>query len=149
MVFHPPGLESRVLAVVAEDQQSPSVRVVNHVLCQNVHVRHVGGPDGTRRLPVVAAKMPADSSAGKTTGEIARIIFALLNNVQLDGFSSSTAVSAINNRTWMRRTAAAAEKEFFHTVVFVQVFVVAVSNQVVYQYDPVAALGFCERFPVV
>ena len=63
VVLHPARLERRVLAVVAEDEQAAALRVVDHVLGEDVHVRDVDRPYRARRFAVVGARAVADGAA--------------------------------------------------------------------------------------
>ena len=59
VVLHPSGLEGGILAVVAEHEQPPPLRLLDHVLGQNVHVGGGAGAHGPRRFAVAAATAPA------------------------------------------------------------------------------------------
>ena len=67
VVLHPSGLEGGILPVVAEDQETRPLRMVHHVLRQDMHIGHIGGADRTCGLPVGAADAPSVGPAGEAT----------------------------------------------------------------------------------
>ena len=71
--------------------------MVNHVLCENVHVGDIGRSNGTCRLSVLAADTPSDGPAGKTARQDTWIIFSLTHGVERDRFTSRAAVLAAAN----------------------------------------------------
>ena len=63
VVFHPAGLESGLLAVVAEDQQALSLGVVHHVLGEDMDIGHIGGAHGACGFAVGVAHAPSCGAA--------------------------------------------------------------------------------------
>ena len=112
VVLHPAGLERGVLAVVAEDEQAPSVGVLHHVLGQDVHIGYVDGSHFAGGFAVSASTGTATHRAARQTArEESRVVLLLLDHQQLQERSRAAAGRTARLGTCVSRTAAAAEGE--------------------------------------
>lgn len=128
MILHPSGLESGILAVVAEDQQPRPFGMMDHVLGQHVDIRHVGGAHGAGRLAVGAAEAPAVGTARQATGQVAGVVLPLPDRVEDDRLSGRTAVEATGDTFGMGGSASTAEMERGGSLVPFEVLVIAVAD---------------------
>ena len=140
MVLHPPGLERRVLPVVAEHEQAPALGVMDHVLGENVHVRHVDRAHGASRLAIVAVQSVADGAAGQTARKPAGVLLLLLHGEQLHRVAGDAASPASVHRLRVGGAAAAAEVQRRRPGVLGRSFGVIRADQAVEQNDALAAL---------
>ena len=149
MVLHPPGLKRRVLAVVAEHQQALPLRVVHHVLRQDVHVGHVDRAHGPRRLAIAAAPAAAAGAAGETARQAARVLRVLAHGVQRHRAAGGAACPAARRRFRVRGAAAGAEVERRRPRAAGRLLRILVrcADQAVDQHDPLAALRLLQRRP--
>ena len=152
VVLHPARLERGVLAVVAEDEQAPPLRVVHHVLGKDVHVRDVDRAHRPRRLAVVGAgSVPGGATreaARQHAGPLARS--ALPDRVQEDGSARRSARKAPRHGAGVCRPAMAAEVERRGSGMarrVVLIVVVARADQPVEQHDTAAAARLLEGLP--
>ena len=149
MILHPPGLKRRVLPVVAEHQQALPLRVVHHVLRQDVHVGHVDRAHRPGRLAVAAAHAAAVGAAGEAARQAAGVLRVLAHGLQRHRAAGGAARPAARRRLRVRGAAAAAEVERRRPRVAGRLFRILVrcADQAVDQHDPLAALRLLQRRP--
>ena len=108
MVLHPTGLKGRILAVVAEHEQPRPLRVMDHVLSQDVDIGGVAGSHRPRRL-TVATGAAAEGVTRQATGQHPRPILFLAHGVKAHAGPRSSAVQAAVTRLRMCCAAVSAQ----------------------------------------
>ena len=138
VVLHPAGLEGGVLPVVAEDEQPRPLRVVDHVLRENVHIGHVRGAHGARWLAVVAADAPPVRAAREAARQVPGVVLLLPHGVEGDRRARRrrSAGSGSPPRDGQRRSGGRSDSGA-SALVLVQVLVVAAADDAVEQHDTV------------
>ena len=102
MILHPTGLKGCVLPIVCEDQQTLSLRMLNHVLREHMHVRHIDCPNFANRLTVATASRASSSAARYTTAEPTRMVLQVAYDKQTHRFAHRTAATATRELVTMR-----------------------------------------------
>ena len=133
MVFHPAGLESGVLAVVAENQKSLTLGIVHHILGQHVDVGHIRSSNGPRRFAIAAPDAPSVGAARQAARQDTRIISFLKGRHTFNRQACRTAMQAATALRRMSGAAVPAKVKGCSARVVFQVFVVAVTYQPVKQ----------------
>ena len=92
MVAHPTSLKRCILSIVSKYQQPLALRMMNHVLSQNMNVFDVGRTDRLDRLTKSPRQASAVRAAAHAGTNEAFVFFLLLNDLQLHGSGLLTAV---------------------------------------------------------
>ena len=148
MILHPTGLEGGVLTVVAKDEQPRTLRVMDHVLGQDVDVGHVGCSNLTSGLPIPSPDSTPVGPAREAAGELTRVVLLLAHREEFNRFAECTALPAARDGFGVCRAAVSAEVKRCCATTVLDGLVVTAADNAVGQHHPASALCFLERIPV-
>src|SRR5687768_4846711 len=84
VIPHPTGLEGCVLPIVGEHKESPAFGEADHVLGQDVDVRHVYGANRPGGLAIASSERPPRSAARNAPAQLSWSLLRLLHYLQVD-----------------------------------------------------------------
>jgi hypothetical protein len=142
VILHPSCLKGRILTVVAEYQQTGPLRVVHHILRQDMNIRNIGGADGSGRFPVCRSDHPSIGSAGQATRKETRIVLFLPDGIKHDRNPCHPAMAATADTRWVCGAAATAKIQCGRSLVVIEIFILTAAHDAIQQYHTLAALAF-------
>ena len=108
MVLHPAGLEGSILAVIAEHQEARTLRVVNHVLSEDMYIGDVRRAHRTCGLSISTSDPSAVRPAGDAAGQVPRAVLLASDRVLPDHLAGRSALEALRDVARMDSSAIAA-----------------------------------------